>query len=186
VTLSIFSQIRSIFSRQPSKTALDCPVYQAIQRAHALKIVELGIGRGQRAIKMIETAKKASPEQTVHYVGIDLFEGRDESAGPGLTLKEAHQLLRRDGVRVQLVPGNLADSLIRIANSLGKVDLLILPAELDSPSCSRVWYFVPRMLHNDSQVFIERTGEDGQRVLEPRSRQEIANQASLGVRRRAA
>ena len=83
-------------------------------------------------MRMIEVAKLASPQQDIHYVGVDRFEDRSESDGPGLTLKAAHQLLRREGVRVQLVPGNPSDVLVRVANSLGKVDLLIVPAELDS------------------------------------------------------
>ena len=96
---------------------------------------------------MIEVAKLASPRQDICYVGMDLFEGRSESDGPGLSLKAAHQFLRGVGGRVQLVPGNPAESLARTANSLGKIDLLIVPAELDSPSSSRAWFFVPRMLH---------------------------------------
>jgi hypothetical protein len=135
---------------------------------------------------MIEVAKLASPRQEVHYVGFDLFEGRSESDGPGLTLKAAHQLLRRDGVRVQLIPGNLADSLVRVANSLGKVDLLILPAALESAPFARMWFFVPRILHEQSLVFVERPSENGQTLLEIKPRCEIDDLASLGVRRQAA
>jgi hypothetical protein len=135
---------------------------------------------------MINVAQLASPGQEVHYAGVDPFEGRSESDGPGLTLKAAHQLLRRDGVRVQLVPGNLADSLARVANSLGKVDLLIVPAALESPSYARAWFFVPRMLHEQSLVFVEQTLENGQMLLEIKARNEIEVLASAGVRRQAA
>ncbi len=135
---------------------------------------------------MIEVAKLASPGEETHYVGVDPFEGRSEADGPGLTLKAAHQLLRRDGVRVQLVPGDLADSLVRIANSLGKVDLLIVPAALESASFARAWFFVPRMLHERSLVFVEQTLEDGQALLEIKPRYEIDVLASMAVRRQAA
>jgi len=135
---------------------------------------------------MIEVAKLASPGLDIHYVGVDQFEGRSESDGPGLTLKAAHQLLRRDGVRVQLVPGDPADALIRVANSLGQVDLLIVPAQFDSASFARAWSFVPRMLHERSLVFVEQTGENGQMLLEVKPRCEIDVLASIGVRRRAA
>ena len=129
--MPILSRIRLFYSCHLSKPQSNRPIYRAIRRLHARKIVELGIASGQRALRMIEVAKLASPGEETHYVGVDPFEGRSEADSPGLTLKAAHQLLRRDGVRVQLVPGDLADSLVRIANSLGKVDLLIVPAALE-------------------------------------------------------
>jgi len=184
--LSILSHIRLLYSCCLSKPQSNRPVYRAIRRCHARKIVELGIATGQRALRMIEVAKLASPGQEIHYVGVDQFEGRSESDGPGLTLKDAHQLLRRDGVRVQLVPGNPADALIRVANSLGKIDLLIVRAEFDSASFARAWFFVPRMLHERSLVFVEGTLENGQALLETKPRYEIDILASMGVRRQAA
>jgi hypothetical protein len=185
VTLSILSSIRSIYSRCFSKPAFTDPIYQTIRQSHVQKIVEIGIGTGQRAIQMIETAQKASPQAEICYVGIDRFEDRSESDGPWLSLKEAHQLLRGHGARVQLVPGP-SDALMRVANSLGKVDLLVVPEELDSPLLARVWFFVPRMLHEQSAVFVERRLEDGQMRLDIKPRDEIDQLAAAGVCRRAA
>lgn len=135
---------------------------------------------------MIEIAKLVSPQAEIHYVGVDLFEARSESDGPGLTLKAAHQHLRSDGVKVQLMPGNPSDVLARIANSLGKVDLLIVPAEADSEGLAKIWFFVPRMLHDDSLVFVEQSLGNGQKRLEIKSREEIDDLATASVRRRAA
>ena len=104
----------------------------------------------------------------------------------GLTLKAAHQLLRATGVRVQLVPGNPADSLVRLANALGKVDVLIVPADLDSSSRARAWFFVPRILHPRSMVFVESVGEDGRKKLRVKPRAEIDGLASGAAVRRAA
>ena len=184
--MPILSRIRLFYSCHLSKPQSNRPIYRAIRRLHARKIVELGIASGQRALRMIEVAKLASPGEEIHYVGLDPFEGRSEADGPGLTLKAAHQLLRRDGVRVQLVPGNLAESLVQIANSLGKVDVLIVPGVLESASFARAWFFVPRMLHERSLVFVEQTLEDGQALLEIKPRYEIDVLASMAVRRQAA
>ena len=128
-------------------------------------------------MRMIEVAGRTSSPEDIHYVGMDLFEGRAGSGQAALSLKEAHQLLRATGVRVQLVPGNPAESLIRLANSLHKVDLLILLA--------RMWFFVPRLLHERTQVFVESV-QDGQKVLRIKPRAEIDRMASGTATRRAA
>jgi len=125
--LSIFSHLRLLYLCYFSKPIEDRPVYRAIRRHHARKIVEVGVGDGHRAVRMIEVAHWASPSFDIHYVGMDPFEARTEPNGRGLSLKAAHQLLsgkrgRRSssaGIRVQLVPGNPSDGLMRMANSLG-------------------------------------------------------------------
>ena len=145
--MSILSSLQLAYFAYFSKPQSDRLIYRAIRHHKMRKIVELGVGTGRRALRMIDVARLASPGQEVCYVGLDLFEGRSEADGPGLSLKAAYQLLRGVGARVQLVPGNPSESLARAANSLGKVDLLIVPAGLESPSSSRAWFFVPRMLH---------------------------------------
>jgi hypothetical protein len=184
--LSILSYCRLVYLAHFSKPKSDRPVYRAIRRYQMRKIVELGMGNCRRTQRMIEVAKRVSPQHEISYVGMDLFEGRSASDGPGLTLKAAYQSLHGIGARVQLVPGNPADSLARTANSLGKIDLLIVPAELDSLSSSRVWYFVPRMLHAQSLVFVERAADDGQWRLCLKPLAEIEQFAAAGARRRAA
>jgi hypothetical protein len=193
VPLRVLSYLRLLYLCCFSKPASDRPIYQAIRRGGVRKIVELGLGDGLRALHMIEVAKLASCQSEVHYVGMDPFEARTESDGPMISLKAAYQLLsgkkeRNPGppAKVQLVPGNPSDGLIRMANSLGKVDLLIVPAEFDSPSYARMWYFVPRMLHDSSLVFVDGALADGQRCLRPKLREEIDRLASLGSGRRAA
>jgi hypothetical protein len=186
VTLSIFSRIRLAYLCYFSKPAADRMVYRAVRRLQPKKIVELGIGNCRRAMRMIEVAKRTSPPENIHYVGMDLFEGRAESAEPPLSLKEAHQTLRATGVRVQLVPGNPSESLIRLANSLGKVDLLIVPAELESSPAARTWFFVPRILHDRSLVLVEGVRDDGQKKLHVKPRKEIERMATGAPVRRAA
>lgn len=186
VTLSIFSHLRLLYLCHFSKPTSDRLLYRAIRQKRIQKIVELGVADGQRALRMIEVANRIAQSAEVHYVGMDLFEGRSESDGPGLSLKAAHQLLRAAGAKIQLVPGNPADGLIRSANALGKIDLLILPEELDAPSHARLWYFVPRMLDEHSLVFIDGRSSDGERVLRWKSRKKIDELASQTTVRRAA
>jgi hypothetical protein len=187
VTLPIFKQLRILYLYYLSRPSANRPLYRTIFRCHAQKIVELSVGDGRRALRMIEVAQRqASTPTDVHYVGLDLFEGRSESSLPGGSLREIHQLLRSTGARVQLVPGDPAEALIRLANSLGKVDVLIVPAELDSPLFARLWFFIPRMLHEQSRVFIQGVGNKAETVLTIKPREEIDRLAAVGAGRRAA
>jgi len=184
--LSIFSRIRQTYLCYFSKPQVNRPVYRAIRRIHAKNILELGVGDGRRALRLIEVAKNASPGQEVRYIGLDRFEDRSAADGPGLAFKAAHQLLRRDGVQVRLVPGEPPEMLLRSANSFGKIDVLLLPAKLDSPTFSRMWFFVPRMLHEKSLVYVERSLDDGRTQWRLKPRHEIGELAAAGVRRYAA
>ncbi len=184
--MSIFSRLRLVYLCHFSQPTSDRPLYRAIRRQRAAKIVEVGIGDGHRALRMIEVARKAVPGCEVHYVGLDLFEAATEVGRYGISLKSAHQLLRGAGAKVQLVPGAPVETLTRLANSLGKVDLLILPAELDAPSQSRLWYFVPRMLHERSLVLIDSMTDDGQPLLRTKPQSEIDYQAAASQSRCAA
>ncbi len=185
--MPIFRQLRLLYLCYFSKPTANRPLYRAIYRHHAQKIVEMSVGDGYRARRMIEVAQwRASAPTDIHYVGLDLFEERSESSFPGGSLKEVHQLLRGTGARVQLVPGNPPDVLIRLANSLGKVDVLIVPAELDSPSFARLWFFVPRILHEQSRVFVQSIRSKAETVLATKPRAEIDRLAAAGASRRAA
>lgn len=184
--MSIFSNIRQAYLCYFSKPQADRPVYRAVRRSHAQKILELGVGSGLRSLRLIEVAKKASPGREIHYIGMDPFEARYPTEGTGLTFKAAHQLLRADGVRVQLVPGEPVESIPRMANSLGKVDLMILPGMLDSADYNRFWFFVPRLLHEKSLVFIEQKLADGRTQMQLMPPSKISTLASAGVRRAAA
>ena len=56
-----------------------------------------GVGDACRALRMIEMAKQNCSPPDIHYVGMDLFEGRPGSDGPSISLKAAHQMLRAHG-----------------------------------------------------------------------------------------
>jgi hypothetical protein len=184
--LSILHKLRLLCLCYFSKPVENRPIYRAVTRNPIRKIVELGVSDARRALRMIEISSRRLPPSEIHYVGMDPFEGRAEAEGKTTSLKTVHQQLRMTGARVQLVPGNPAESLIRLANSLGKVDLLIVPGELDSPSNARMWFFVPRMLHDRTRVFVQQVLPDGRTVCRLKSRGEIEELASLGFNRRAA
>jgi len=179
-------RFRTFYLSYLSSPAADRPVYRVIQRQGVSKILELGVGNGRRARRMIELARHCCPLKRIQYIGLDLFEDRSSLDGPGVTLKMAHRLLKPTGARVQLVPGDPFSGLSRAANSLGQVDLIVISPRLDPRSLAKAWFYVPRLLHPQTQVFQEQLRGGGQRVLRLIDHREIASLAAASVRRRAA
>jgi hypothetical protein len=134
---------------------------------------------------MIELAAAKTPRNEIQYTGMDLFEARSDVDGPGVPLKTAYQTLRATGARVRLLPGDPLGELVRVANALGTIDLLIVSAGLDT-SRMRAWWFVPRLLHDRTQVCLEERSADGVATMHWKTRAEIDQLASAGAHRRAA
>ncbi|MEX0819245.1 MAG: hypothetical protein WD070_06620, partial [Pirellulaceae bacterium] len=128
-------------------------LYQQIRRSTPLSIVEVGMGLGVRASRMIAVAARYRPDDQIRYTGIDLFEARTE-LGTGLPLKEAHKRLKATGANVRVIPGDPLSALARTANGLQSTDLLVIAADQDERSLANAWFYIPRMLHDDSLVLI--------------------------------
>ncbi len=141
-----------------SKPVNDRVAYRAIKKNRCRSLVEVGLGEGVRCERMIRIAQKYSGGSTVRYTGIDLFDGRDESQ-PQLKLIEMHRQLNGMGAKAQLVPGDFANSIQRIANSHLRTDLLVAQCDsssnvFDDEDFANAWRFLPRMLHASSLVLL--------------------------------
>jgi hypothetical protein len=147
-----------------SKAPAERDIFRTIRKLQPSRILEIGVGDGQLAKRMIELASQYAAEKPIRYTGIDLFEGRAAQLR-GLPLIVTHRLLVHTGARVQLVPGDPFTVLATRANSLVGIDLLVVRADQDAESMERAWFYVPRMLHANSLVFVERT-VDGDRGSE--------------------
>ncbi len=181
---SLLKYLHLAYLSHPSSERL---LYRAIRKLRIRTIVELGVGSGQRAARMIEVALRYNGGQPVRYTGIDLFESRPSST-PGVTIKCAYRTLKPLGANVQLVPGDPYSALARCANSLTSTDLLIIAADQDEASLSRAWFYVPRMLSERSLVYLEKIGDGEKRVFHSMTHAEIETLASAvaAPRRRAA
>jgi hypothetical protein len=151
--LAIFRQLKCFFLANFSHPASHRCLYRAIRRSRIASIVEIGLGSGQRACRMLQLA--ASGGHRVRYAGIDEFESRGAEQADPLTLKQAYQCLRATGAAVQLVPGDPLTALTRAANSLTGTDLLVISADVEAQSLRGAWRYVPRMLHRGSLVYLE-------------------------------
>jgi hypothetical protein len=153
-------KLRYLYLAFFSKPVSDRRLYRHIRRHKSQRIIELGVGTMERALRLIEVAAQAGPNQ-VSYTGIDLFEMRTEADGPGVSLKVAHRGLQATGARVRLLPGNAQSALPRTANSLGPHDLVLISADQSDESLVQAWFYLPRILADGASVFREQPAKDG-------------------------
>lgn len=154
-----------------------------------LRILELGLGtlrRAERMLRLASSRKAASGPAAVHFVGLDRFEGRLPDDPPGVTLKQAHQVLHKLA-RVQLVPGNVDTSLSRLCNHLGTFDVVIVSKDADPRHVERSWFFIQRLVTPATVVLVEQPPAGGtaarwQRIAKPR----VDELAARAVGRRVA
>jgi len=178
------NRLRFFYLAHLSKPASDRPIYRLVNRRRIRKIVELGVGLGRRAVRLIEAAAIHGPVGDVHYTGIDLFETRTAADGPGMPLKAAHRLLKATGARIQLLPGDPYSALSRAANGLGGTELVVISAGYDPESLARAWFYLPRMLRDGSRVLVEQAqGPEGLVAVRTVREERIAELAATSFHR---
>lgn len=184
--MAITRSFRLFYLAHLSHPAADRILYRAIQRCQARRILQLGIGTGQQALRMIEVAGHCGRPDDVQFTAVDRFETRTVDDGPGLTLRSAYRMLRATRARVRLVPGDPLDELPLRANDLGQFDLLVFSREMDPGRSARAWFFVPRLLYASSLLYLESLRSDGTPALRLVAPDEIRSLAFVTARRRAA
>ena len=160
--MSIIAGLKHLHLAYFSRPEADRPLYRAIRRCGAKKLLALGVGDCQRVIRMIAAAANFGPALEVRFVGIDLFEARPDDGSQGVSLKDAYRQLKSTGASIQLLPGNPFTALARSANALGPMDVILIAADQDAPSLERAWFYVPRLLRASTRVFQEIAGEGDQ------------------------
>jgi hypothetical protein len=149
------NRLKYLYLSYLSKPKSDRVLYRAIGRRKVRRILEIGMGPSRRTLRMIDLAGRVSQGDSVRYAAIDLFEARPPESPPGLPLKETHRLLKSTQAVVQLIPGDPASALARAANALLNLDLVIISADHDEQSLAGAWFYLPRMLHANSAVYLE-------------------------------
>jgi len=187
VMLPQTSRLKYLYLAYFSKPAGERALYRLISRRRPRRILELGIGSGRRAVRMLQTCRRWHGCEELRYVGVDLFEARPASAVPPLSLKQAHCLLKATGAKIHLIPGDPLSALARSANSLPGNDLVIISADQPPESLAQSWFYLPRMLSPGSIVLLEAAAAAATpaafRTIEAA---EIEALAAVHMRRRAA
>jgi len=164
-----------------AKPASQRCLHRAVRRQRVRRILELGIGDASRAKALIRTAAIDGGATDVTYAAIDLFEARpalsvvddfssddfsnddpNTDAHQPLPLKEAYRRLRSTGAQIRLLPGDPYSALARGANDLGQLDMIIMGADVDPESLQAAWFYVPRLLHDETQFWTARRDDEGE------------------------
>jgi hypothetical protein len=159
-TLFSVSRLKHLYLAYFSKPLGDRPLYRAIRKRRWHRFLEIGIGSGQRALRMLDVASAGHPKEELFYVGIDQFEARAPGTA-GLKLKDAHCQFKAAGFRAQLIPGDPYGALARSANALRDIDVVLVAADQNAASLAQAWFYLPRVLHAESVVYQEQVGADG-------------------------
>jgi hypothetical protein len=186
VTLPTTSRWKTFYLTHLAKPVADRLVYRAILDNKISRLVEMNLGDGSRALRMIDAAARNNQRQDIHYIGVDSFEGRNPTDGPGMSLIEAHRLLKQSEAKIKLIPGDPCEALARSANLLTNIDLLLIDVPQDSGRLERTWFFVPRMLHARSIVLLGAADSKGEKIFRQIELAEINRLASASQRRKAA
>ena len=167
-----------------SQPATDRVLYRSIEKRPIRSILEIGVGNGVRAERLLAVAARTESEAELRYTGIDLFE--DRPAGTEhIALKQAYQQLRQKHVKIQLVPGDPFSALARISNYVSGIDLVVVAGDQDAESMTRAWIFVPRMIHAETLVFAQAADARGKLAdFVQLTRQQLEELAGLRGRRR--
>ena len=182
--MPVFSRLKSFYWKYLSKPAHNRTLYRAISKHRFQRILEIGMGSAERSTRLIQLAQQASPEARVVYTGVDCFELCPEGATPVLSLKTAFRTLRTSGARIRLLPGDVLESLSRAANDLRDMDLIIISTGQPAAALAQAWFYVPRMLHGGTQVYLEtRTADPSQSGFQLISHSKIAELATFRQRR---
>ncbi len=183
-TLSAANGLKALWLAYLSQPAGDRPLYRLIRKRKIRRIVEIGIGDGRRALRMISLAQRYHSAADIRYTGIDWFEARRCDDGTGLTLKQAYRVLRGTSARIHLVPSDAHEAFARVANALSGNELVTITSGEPPEALGRIWFFLPRMLAAGATVVYSQMGNGpgSWRTISPRE----IRQLGAEPRRRAA
>ncbi len=149
--MRLATTLRYLYLSYFSKPVSDRALYRILRRKRPRKVLEIGIASTDRTLRMLDFAQRLVEGEAIRYAAIDLFEARDTSA-PKLSLKECHKLFKTTQAQAQLIPGDPAGAVARVANSLPDVDLVLISAVHDDDALAGAWFYLPRMLNAGSIV----------------------------------
>ena len=140
---------RGIFGRSqltPEQKSLQ----KLLKNRPAVSVLELGVGDGSRAPVILESLQSLSPDAEIRYVAVDEFEMAD---GP-IKMKDFHQRLRSLNVHPQIFPEPVARGMIRVAHTVGAVDLVLIGIDQNHWQGTDCQSLLAKVTHTESTILM--------------------------------
>ena len=112
-------------------------------------VLEVGVGDGSQAIAVMDTLSRQS--ESIRYYAVDEF----EMTG-GVNLKQFHQKLRNHNIHPQLFPGPVDRGLMKIAHTIGSVDLILVADASVIDNNPAIAGILARISHEGTRVLVAR------------------------------
>ena len=144
---------RGLFGGSSPNAAL----LKLLRGVKATSVLEIAVGDGSRAVEVLEflnksTEKNADSEAAaIRYAVIDQF----EMGGSEHTLMQFHQTIRSAGVRPQIFPEPLERGLMRVAHTIGSIDLILISSQAGDWSSPETKALLARIAHDDSVILFQ-------------------------------
>lgn len=153
--------LQRFFLTKLSSPASDRPLWKHLLSSPVSSILQLGMGNGQQAVKVLQLAALHPHDGPIRFAGVDLFESANQPS-QHLKLKEAHRLCAEAGVKAHLIPGDFRMALPRVAVTILPSDLVIINQayEVGCEGYEVLNAWLPRLIHPSSRVFAK-NGKSG-------------------------
>ncbi len=148
------SWLQRLYWRHLSKPANERDLFIHVLENPVGSILEIGIGSGERAKRLLPLCTKPEGIAQIRYAGVDPFESAP-AGQPHLNLKQAHRMLAELGVKAHLIPGDPQFAISRVANLVQPSDLIIIDGEWESDTETgrTIATWLPRLCHSKSTLF---------------------------------
>lgn len=168
------SWLQRLYWQHLSKPVAERSIFLHVLESPVTSILEIGLGSGERISRVVPLCTRPVDGKPIRYTAIDPFESQTSGH---LSLKGAHRLLTELGLKAQLIPGEPAGAVTRVAHSVLPSDLIVIDGywgESDeNGQAIRQW--LPRLCHAQSAIFASTTpGGVFQRVEVPSNAMPIA------------
>lgn len=147
-------------------------LFDEIRKNKCKRIMEVGTWNGERAVEMIETAKKYNKAQDIEYYGFDLFDMmtkeifNEEVSKKPPSLDHINNMLEKTGARITLFRGFTKDTMPKAMPSLPKMDLIFIDGGHHIDTIKNDWYYTEQLMHDNTVVIFDDywSGEWGKRT----------------------
>jgi hypothetical protein len=146
-------------------------LFDAIRENNYKRITEIGTWNGERALEMIETAKKYHKAEEIEYYGFDLFDimteeiFKEEVSKRPPSQEYIKGMLEKTGAKIYLYKGFTKDTMPQVVSSLPEMDLIFIDGGHHIDTIRNDWYYSQQVMNDNTIVIFDDywSGEWGKR-----------------------